>query len=310
MPDSTVTVAFTEQYEALIWNLAQQKGSKFRNRVKLKDVSNAKNAYVERLGLATVQQITSRHGDTPLNEIEHTRRMLTPADYNTATLLDKQDEIKMLIDPTNDYAVAQSNALGRQLDDLLITAATEAASTGVTGAGSIDLYQESIGIDGDGDEALVGTLPAVATIAGMTLEKILVMVDLFNRADVDADLPKHWAVAPACISYMLALTQIGSADYNTVRALQAGKVETYAGFSFFWTNRLLHDVVTETSHRTLAWAQPGICLGEPKGITARISERDDKNYTTQVYAEMSAGAVRVEGVMVHECLNKLTYVAA
>ncbi len=93
---STVSTAFTEQYSALVYVLAQQKGSKLRGFVRNETVNNARNAYFERLGTASAQEITTRHGDTPLNEIPHSRRRLTPVDYNTATLLDNQDQLKML----------------------------------------------------------------------------------------------------------------------------------------------------------------------------------------------------------------------
>ncbi len=303
MPDSTVSVAFAEQYSALIYNLAQQKGSKFRNRVRNEPVVGNKNAFFERLGLAEVQEIVSRHGDTPLNEIEHTRRMLTPTDYNTAELLDTQDKIKMLIDPTNPYAVAQSNALGRKMDDIVITAAIGNAATGVTGATPIALYVESTGINGDGTKTEKGTAITNGVEVVITLEKILLMTQLFNDEDVSVDIPKHWAVSPASIKEMLNIDKIGSADYNTVRAIQQGLPQTYAGFMFFFTTRLLTDGDEGTSWRSFAWAEDGLVLGLPEDITARITERADKNYSTQVYAEMSLGAVRIEGNKVHECWN-------
>ena len=222
---STVTTAFTEQYSALIYNLAQQKGSKMRNRVRVEPVQQAKNAFFERLGEAAVQEITTRHGDTPLNEIPHSRRRVTPADYNTATLLDNADQIKMLIDPTNPYAVAQANALGREIDDVIIAAAFGSASTGVAGGTSVAFKDESYSIEGTalGTRTALGTLCAVGTIADIDLAKILLMMALFNEQDVDPDTPKHWMVAPKTIGDMLDIEEIGSADYNTIRALQRGE---------------------------------------------------------------------------------------
>ncbi|MFN0101163.1 MAG: phage capsid protein, partial [Bryobacteraceae bacterium] len=42
-----------------------------------------------------------------------------------------------------------------------------------------------------------------------------------------------------------------------------------------------------------AWSQSAICLAIGKDVSARISERDDKSYATQVYASMSLGATRM-----------------
>lgn len=305
MAISTVSTAFTEQYSALLYTLAQQIGSKFRSRVRNETVTSAKNAFFERIGEADIQEITSRHGDTPLNEIPHSRRRLTPADYNTATLVDTQDQLKMLIDPRSPYARMQANALGRQIDDSIVTAALGDVSVGVAGGSTVAFEDDSISINGDGTATTLGTLASSGTEVDMTLAKMLLMMQLFNDEDVDPDIPKHWAVSPKDIADMLDLTEVGSADFNTVKTLSQGKVDTFNGFNFFWTTRLPLDAASSDTRRTFAWAQDGLILGTSEDIRARMSERDDKNYSTQVYAEMSVGAIRLEGAKVHECLNDL-----
>ena len=302
---STVTTAFTEQYSALVYMLSQQKGSKFRNLVRNETVSNARNAYFERIGVATAQEITTRHGDTPLNEIPHSRRRLTPADYNTATLLDHADQLKMLIDPKSPYANAQAMELGRIIDDVIITAALGDVATGQSGGTAVTFQDDSRSMNGDGTITALGTLASAGTETDITLAKILAMMNLFNEEDVDPDIAKNWAVSPREIQIMLDITEIGSADFNTVKALAAGRVETFSGFNFFWTNRLPKDAASETTTRTIAWAQDGIILGTAENITSKISERDDKNYSIQVYAEQSLGAIRLEGAKVHEALMDL-----
>lgn len=302
---STVTTAFTEQYSALLYILSQQKGSKFRGLVRNETISGARNSYFERLGLATAQKITTRHGDTPLNEIPHSRRRLTPEDYNTATLLDTQDQLKMLIDPKSPYANAQAMELGRIQDDIIIEAALGSVSTGQSGGSEVAFKDDSRSMNGDGTITEIGTLASAGTETDITLAKILAMMTLFNEEDVDVDIPKIWAVSPREIQIMLDITEIGSADFNTVKALAAGKVDTFSGFKFFWTNRLPLDVASETTTRTISWAQDGLILGTAENITAKISERDDKNYSIQVYAEQSMGAIRLDGDKVHEALMDL-----
>ncbi len=302
---STVTTAFTEQYSALVYILAQQKGSRFRDKVRNETVNGARNAYFERLGDATAQLITTRHGDTPLNEQPHTRRRLTPADYNTATLLDTADRLKMLIDPRSPYANQQAMELGRIIDDVIIAAALGDVSTGQTGSTTVAFEDDSISLNGDGTITALGTLASAGTETDITLAKILTMMTLFNQEDVDPDIPKFWAVSPREIQIMLDITEIGSADFNTVKALAAGKVDTFSGFNFFWTNRLPLDAASETTTRTFAWAQDGLILGMAEDITSRITERDDKNYSIQVYSEISTGAIRLEGAKVHEALMDL-----
>ena len=56
--------------------------------------------------------------DTP-----HSRRMVTMADYEYADLIDDQDKIRLLVDPTSTYARAAASAMGRAIDDVIIAAA-------------------------------------------------------------------------------------------------------------------------------------------------------------------------------------------
>ena len=302
---STVSTAFTEQYSALVYVLAQQKGSKLRGFVRNETVNNARNAYFERLGTASAQEITTRHGDTPLNEIPHSRRRLTPVDYNTATLLDNQDQLKMLIDPKSPYANAQAMELGRVVDDVIIAAALGDVSTGQSGGTTVAFKDDSRSMNGDGTITELGTLASSGTETDITLAKILAMMNLFNEEDVDVDIAKYWCVSPREIQVMLDITEIGSADYNTVKTLVAGKVDSFMGFKWIWSTRLPLDAATEDTTRTFAWAEDGIILGSAESITSRITERDDKNYSIQVYSEMSCGAIRLDGDKVHEALMDL-----
>ena len=50
--------------------------------------------------------------------------------YEYADLIDSQDRVRTLIDPTSSYAIAAAYALGRAVDDEIIAACTGTAYTG------------------------------------------------------------------------------------------------------------------------------------------------------------------------------------
>jgi hypothetical protein len=151
----------------------------------------------------------------------------------------------------------------------------------------------------------LGTLAQVQTVADFSLGKIETMLRLFHDEDVDPEIPLYWAITPKSVEDILQIQQIGSADYNTVKALAEGRFEKYSGFNFFWSTRLTKDAATSTAYRSIAWAQDGIIWASAKGVESRIDEREDLSYTTQVYSRMNGGAVRMDGDKVHECLNKV-----
>lgn len=303
---STIDTAFVNQYGSMLYVLAQQKKSRFASRVRNETAVGAKNAAYDRIGEAEVEDITTRHPATPLNEIPNSRRWVTPTDSHTNALLDHQDQLKMIINPTNKYAQMQAAALGRKIDDKIIAAALGTAAAGETVTStSVEFKDESVSINGDGTATTLGTLAAVNVVADMTLAKMLLMAQIFNQEDVDPDIPKYWAVNPKTISDMLDLTEIGSSDFNTVKALVGGSVEYYMGFNWFWTNRITKDAATETAYRSIAWAKDGLLYATQEGIFNRMDERKDLSYAIQVYSRMSNGAVRMEGAKVHECLNQV-----
>ena len=90
---------------------------------------------------------------------------------------------------------------------------------------------------------------------------------------------------------MLNNTKVQSADYNTIKALVRGEINSFMGFTFIRSEQLAKEGVTR---KCIIWSKPGLLLAKAEDIVTKVSERADKNYSTQVYAEMDLGAVRME----------------
>ncbi len=302
---SSIDTAFVRQYSNMLYILAQQQKSKFTMNTRQEGCQGESKSF-ERLGEAVVEEVTTRHPDTPNNEQPHTRRWVTPTDYHTNSYIDNADKLKMLIDPTNEYAQNQGRALGRQSDDLFVAAALGSAAAGVTPTtASVAFKDESISINGDGTVTTLGTLAAATTEVNITLAKIATMQQLFDDEDVDEEIPRFWALSPKDIRDLLQLAAATSSDYVSLKPLETGKIVQYLGFNLIKSTRLTKNAVDSTCRRTIAWAKDGMIYASAQGIESRIDERKDKSYTVQVYSRMNGGAVRMEGAKVHECLNKI-----
>jgi hypothetical protein len=254
-------------------------GSRLRDAVNIENVVG-KNAFIDQIGKATAQLRTSRHGDTPQLDTPHARRRVSLASYEYADLIDDQDKVRMLIDPTSQYASAAAAAMGRAMDDVIIAAALGTASTGETGSGSATL------------DATANMVGSSSSNDGLTIAKLLEAKRKMDLNDVDPSIARYIAVGPKQIEDLLGTTQVTSSDFNTVKALAQGDINTFLGFEFIMTNRL--DVDTNDIRSCFAWAEDGITLGIGKDVSARIDERADKGYATQVYYCMDIGAVRME----------------
>jgi hypothetical protein len=211
--------------------------------------------------------------------------MVTLSDYEYADLIDDQDKVRMLIDPTSTYSRAAAAAMGRAMDDVIISAALGSAKTGKDGSTTTSfLAANQIAVGG----------------TGLTLAKLIQAKEKLDAGDVDPSIPRYIAVSPKQITDLLGDTEVTSADYNTVRALVKGEIDTYVGFKFITTNRLPLTTDGGNDRRVIAWAMDGLKLAVGKEPVARIDERADKSYATQVYYCMSIGATRMEEAKVVE----------
>ncbi len=281
-----IDVAFVRQFSSNLIQLAQQRGSRLQSTVMTKTVTGKSHAF-ERLGSTVAQKRVSRHGDTPLIETPHSRRRVNLEDFEWADLIDKQDEIRLLIDPQSGYAKAGAWALGRAMDDEIIAAATgNALSIDATGAAAnVPLPAGQI-VDED----------FIAADSNLTVEKLIEAKRILMANDIEPDEPLHGIVNASALAALLNTTEVTSADFNTVRALVKGEVNTFVGFDFTRTGRLsgTADGTDTDPVLCLFYAMSAIGLAMGQDIQVRITERDDKSFATQVYAAMTIGATRVE----------------
>jgi len=281
-----ITTAFVEQYGRNVSLLAQQMGSKLRGTVDVESITG-KNAFFEQVGSVAAQKRLSRHSDTPQLDTPHDRRRVSLDDYEWADLIDDSDKVRMLIDPTSSYAKAAAAAMGRSIDDVIITAFNASASTGVAGGTSTALPSTSKFATSNQSD-------------GLTLTKLRTAKKFFDSNDVDPSIKRYIVTGATQVSDLLGDSTITSADYNTVRALVQGDIDTFLGFKFVMCNRLSMDATNTDDRLCFAYTEDAVKLALGKDVTAKISERADKSYSTQVYYCMSIGATRMEETKVYQ----------
>ena len=271
-----ITTAFVEQYKSNVLHLAQQKGSRLRDTVRFESVTG-KNHFFERIGAVSAQKRTSRHSDTPRMDTPHSRRRVSMDDYDWADLIDQEDKVRMLITPQSEYA------MGRAMDTAIIEAAVGNAYGGAAGGTTI---------------ALPSAQKVVHGSAGLTVAKLLSAKEILDGADVDPEEERFCILSAKQVTDLLNTTEVKSSDYNTVKALAQGQLDTFLGFKFIRSERLGTD--TNGDRQVTVYNKSGLGLAMGSEIQTRISERDDKNYATQVFLSMTIGATRVEDEKVVE----------
>jgi hypothetical protein len=261
--------------------LSQQMGSLLRGAVDVESVVG-KNAFFDQVGKTTAVLRASRHADTPQIDTPHSRRRVSLADYEWADLIDNADKVRLLIDPTSSYAKAAAAAMGRAMDDVIIAALGGTAYTGETGSTSVPLPAGQKPYSGSNQTD------------GLTVAKLLAAKKTLDLADVDPSLPRFIVCGPTQISDLLNTTEVKSSDFNTVKALAQGQLDSFLGFKFIVSNRLKFDATNTDDRLAYAFTADAIKLAVGQDVVARIDERADKSYSTQVYYSMSIGATRME----------------
>jgi len=284
-----ITTAFVNQYKANIMLLLQQMGSKLKSTV-MNETQNSEFSFFDRISQVSAQEITTRHGDTEYVNTPHDRRRLQLRDFDVADLIDDQDKVRMLADPASPYARQFAMALGREQDDEIIAKFFGVAKSGKSGGTDVS-FPSSQQIAVDYVEA------GADTNSGLTVGKLRRALNIMESNEVIPEQEDIFiVVSPQQKQDLLATTEVTSMDFNSVKALVQGQVDTFLGFKFITSNRLLAKTttVTDDTRRIPVYTRSGMLMTSGIDIETKIDVLPTKRYSTQVYARASFGASRME----------------
>lgn len=303
-----VTEHMVKQFSSNVWHLSQQKGSRLRGLVRTESL-NGEEGFFDYYGPVVAQQKIGRHSDTTYQETEHGRRRVTMNDFFWADLVDKEDKLRLIHDPESQYAKAAMMAMGRKMDDIIIEAALGVGYSGKEGATPVSVPNSQ----------KIGAFDGSAS-SGLNIRTLRAIKKKFHQNEVDME-PLYIVCQAEQIDNLLGETEITSSDYNTVKALVNGEVDTFMGFKFIRLERLNTtaaaitnfdaatgqigsgaDTIASGSRRCFAMAGSGLLLALGADVKGRIDELPQKHYSKQVYASMSMGATRLEESKVVEII--------
>jgi hypothetical protein len=284
MPDN-ITVASVQQYKANVELLLQQEQTRLRGAVMTGSHVGKAAAFIEQFGEATAVEQVTRHEDTPLLDLSQDKRWVFPRDIKWASLIDQQDKLRMLIDPTSPYVRAGAAAMNRKIDDLILEAIFGTNFTGENGTtsetfGTLGTGTYDVGVDVGG------------TASGLNVAKLQAALRRLMTANKGELMEAPYA---AISSYehdlLLKEPQVTSRDFSSGLVMEDGKIKRFLGFNFIVTERL---TITSGNRLIPAWLKSGMYLGIWNDLETKVSERADKSHATQVYLCYTMGATRTQ----------------
>ena len=295
------SLSFTGTMQALL----QAQGGKLEGLVTTSPQSGKGARIVEQVAQRAAQRRNTRNGDTPIGSTAHDSRWLYPIDWEVpADLVDDQDIMKIVTDPSSMYVRNQVNALRRARDQVVLSAMFGSAQTGETGTTTttFNTSRDVVSIDVGG------------TSSGLNAAKLRALRERFQLNNVDLEMePVYMILTPTAEKQLLNDTEAKSFDYTDYGAVKTGKLPGLYGIEFITMNLAdsvaypeLGSTFGTSSERYLpAWVGSGIHMGIWEDIKGFVSVRDDKSYATQIYSRCSLGATRTEeGKVIRVSINE------
>lgn len=250
------------------------------------DAFDGERKRYDRIGAQNSRKRTERKGPTNIIDPALDHRWAYRASFDIGNLLDQDDARNLgpLVVPTSDYVRSHANAYHRDSDDIAWQAALDDALTGELGNTPSPLPAgQKIAVGSPGSD-------------GLTLAKLITANQILEDADLEDEQPRVLCVTARQLSDLLNTTEIKSADYNTVKALVNGTIDTFMGFKFVKIKRLRKSV---GNVRTLVGWVKGAIKRIKGPMNSDVSMRKDLSMATQIYSSWNLGAVRIydEGVV-------------
>jgi hypothetical protein len=275
---------FTTQFDSNWKHLVQQKNSRLKEYCTLDSIEGKEKSY-NQLDATSMTQITDRSRETRITDQSMAKRWIRPLNYDCAKLVDEFDEqfLGEVVLPTSPIIQSHGAAYARTCDKIIIDALGGTAFTGTTGTTATVLPA------GQKIAANYVESGAVAN-SGLTIAKLRAAKFLFDSNEVDEEEERILVVSAKQLQDLLRTTEVTSADYNTVRALVDGTLNTFMGFKF----RRSQQLPLATDIRScFAYVKSGIVLAE-RGLKTHMDIRTDLSHSLQIRSVASLAAVRME----------------
>jgi hypothetical protein len=275
---------FTTQFDSNWKHLVQQKNSKLKEYVTIDSIEGKEKSY-NQIDATSMTQITDRSKDTRISDQAMAKRWIRPQQYDCAKLVDEWDEqlLGEVVLPTSPIIQSHAQAYARTCDTIIIGALGGPASTGPTGIVQTVLPA--------GQKVAVNYVESgTAANSGLTIAKLRAAKFLFDSNEIDEEEERIMVVSAKQLQDLLRTIEVTSQDYNSVRALVDGALNTFMGFKFR-RSQLLTKVSTVRS--CYAYVKSGVILAE-RGLKTHMDVRTDLSHSLQIRSVASLAAVRME----------------
>lgn len=285
MPEDTMFETYADDFKAGFELNLQQMTSKFRDAVSWAEPVKGRSAtIVNFISPFEVEVGGDDLQDTVLDGADTNTRWAFPVVMRKAVPVTNTDLLSSLSDPSNALVKAMWAAHRRGLDDHVVIPAFFRDVVG-----GIDKDQTISFPAADSIDIAVG-----GASSGINRIKVQSALERLQVSEVDLEMERpHMAISPRQHTLLLNLAEVSEQEFNKFGGvIENGMVKFWLGVRIRISNRLATNAAGDL--RVPLWVPSGMVVQPWAETRVRVSERSDKNYTMQIYAESRYGAVRYE----------------
>jgi len=198
--------AFVKAFDSEVKH-AYQGAGKLKDTVTVRENIEGSSYQFQAIGEMVMQDHTPQTDITPA-DVSHSNQVVTLSDKRVGDYTDRFDDDKAKIDERQELAMSIGKAMGREIDQ--------------------DIYDTMDNGSYSGDQ-LVGE--ATGSNNGLNIEKIRAAKSHFDNIEAERE-NRYMTMTATGLDQLLANDEVSSQDYNRVKALVDGEVESYLGFTF------------------------------------------------------------------------------
>ena len=199
---NTLSTVQQELFDSAVKHEYQSLKSTLRDCVTLRSGLTADSYDFRLMGKGAATARAGASADVVPMNIQHSLIKCTLTDWEAPEYTDIFNQAGVNFQEVNQLAKTIAGALGRRQDQLIIDAIEAKATNTVAGGGT-----------------------------GLTVEKLSQAKEQFDSVEAD-EMDRYMLIDHVGLRQLLADTTLTSADYNTVKALVAGDVDSFMGFKF------------------------------------------------------------------------------
>jgi hypothetical protein len=238
----------------------------------------------EQLGAVEWTEFSDHAGDTPFSESQRGRRGAYFRNFEAERFFKTVDKLYQLVDATDPTIVSIRWGLARHRTQRIWNGLLDPVREGKT-------LENTLALPGSQIDTSAGVL---------TIDKLRNASKVLNNGEV-LEMEAGGAATMSFVGgasqkdNLLATTQVTSSDYNSVKALVNGDVDTFMGFKFYWFADKRVPKTAGGRFRCAAYTKSaGSYRARPivGGENAQMWQRPDKRGNWQAYASMQDAFMR------------------